>query len=168
MPGSKRVYLSLGSNLGNREVNIGRALAGLAGAGAEMIRVSSLYRTEPVGYTAQPWFLNCAAEVATELMPLQLLRRCQAIERGLGRRRGVSQGPRPIDIDILFYESLVVRAPGLTIPHPRLAERRFVLVPLAEIAPQAEHPVLRQSVLEMLKETPDRSQVLRLWPEAGS
>ncbi|HEY6293365.1 MAG TPA: 2-amino-4-hydroxy-6-hydroxymethyldihydropteridine diphosphokinase [Terriglobia bacterium] len=161
----KHVYLSLGSNLGRREANISTALAKLAGQGVEVVRVSSWYRTEPVGYTAQPWFLNCVVETATGLMPLQLLKRCQAIERELGRKHGTRNGPRPVDIDILLYDSVMIHSPELTIPHPRMAERRFVLVPLSEIAPDAEHPVMRQSMSQMLKETPDRSQVVRLKPE---
>jgi 2-amino-4-hydroxy-6-hydroxymethyldihydropteridine diphosphokinase len=158
----KRVYLALGSNLGDRAERIREALARLGAQGAKTIRVSSLYRTEPVGYKAQPWFLNCVAEVETELMPLQLLRRCRAVERGLGRRPGPRGGPRLIDIDILLYENVVVRSAELTIPHPRMGERRFVLVPLGELAAQLRHPVTRQTVTDMLHETPDRSQFVKL------
>jgi 2-amino-4-hydroxy-6-hydroxymethyldihydropteridine diphosphokinase len=150
----KRVYLSLGSNLGDRRANITKALEQLNKGGIEVRQVSSYYRTEPVGYTAQSWFVNCAAEVATDLMPLQLVRRCQAIERGLGRKPGVRNGPRPIDIDILLYGNAVVSSAEITIPHPRMAERRFVLQPLSEIAPSAEHPLTRQSVHEMLASAP--------------
>ena len=158
----KRVYLSLGSNLGDRRANIERALAQLASSGIRVLRVSSLYRTEPVGYRFQPWFFNCAAEVETGLMPLQLLRRCQAIQREFGRRPGVRNGPRLIDIDILLYESAVIHSPELTIPHPRMAERRFVLVPLSEIAADARYPGSLRTVREMLEEVPDQSQVIRL------
>jgi len=155
----KRVYLALGSNLGDRRTNIETALKRLDASGVKVQRVSSFYRTEPVGYTAQPWFMNCAAEVMTDLMPVQLVRRCQAIQRGLGRRPGPRNGPRLIDIDILLYESAVVRSAEVTIPHPRMAERRFVLVPLSEIAPGAEHPVTRQTVREMLVTAPPAAVV---------
>jgi len=155
-------FLSLGSNLGERKANIENALRRLNEACIQVLKTSSLYRTEPVGYTAQPWFLNCVAEVATDLMPLQLVRRCQAIEREIGRRPGPKNGPRVIDIDILLYENAVVRSPEVTIPHPRMDERRFVLVPLSEIAPAAEHPVTRLTVLEMLQATRDTSQVVKL------
>jgi|SRR5215472_1136636 len=158
----KRVYLSLGSNLGDRQTNIEHALARLGPAGVHVLQVSSLYRTEPVGYKPQPWFLNCAAEVETDLMPLQLLRRCQTIQRELGRRPGLRDGPRTIDIDILFYENAVVHSPELTLPHPRMADRRFVLVPLSEIAASSRHPATQRTVREMLDETSDRSQVVRL------
>ena len=150
----KRVFLALGSNLGDRRANIETALKKLAEDGVKVQRASSFYRTEPIGYTAQPWFVNCAAEVMTDLMPLQLVRRCQAIQREMGRRPGPRNGPRLIDIDILLYESVVMHSPEVTIPHPRMAERRFVLVPLSEIAADAEHPVTRQTVREMLGAAP--------------
>jgi 2-amino-4-hydroxy-6-hydroxymethyldihydropteridine diphosphokinase len=159
---AKRAYLSFGSNLGNRVGNIRSALEMLAGSGVEVRRVSSLYKTEPVDFRAQAWFVNCVAEVETELMPLQLLKALQAVERKLGRRRGTAKGPRQIDIDILLYEKAVIRSAALTVPHERLAQRRFVLVPLRELAAGARHPVTRRTVLEMLSDTPDTSHVRKL------
>lgn len=164
----KRAYLSLGSNLGDRRANIHRALVQLEAQGVRRVRVSSLYKTEPVGYKAQPWFLNCVAEVETDLMPLQLVQRCRAVERKLGRRLGPRGGPRLIDVDILLYENAVVRSAEVTIPHPRMAERRFVLVPLGELAAQARHPVTQQTVADMLHETPDQSQVVKLKVHEGA
>lgn len=155
----KRVYLGLGSNVGDRRANIEEALKRLHESRIQVQRVSSLYRTEPVGYTAQPWFANCAAEVMTDLMPLQLVRRCQAIQRQMGRRPGPRNGPRLIDIDVLLYENAVVRSAEVTIPHPRMAERRFVLVPLSEIAADAEHPITRQTIGDMLASAPAASVV---------
>ncbi len=158
----KRVFLSLGSNLGDRLSHLQEALALLAAAGLEIRRVSSFYKTEPVDLRSQPWFVNCVAEAATDLMPLRLLRICKSVERALGRRPGVSKGPRPMDIDILLYENAVVRSSVLTIPHERLTERRFVLIPLRELAPHIRHPVTQRTVPEMLHDTADTSQVVRL------
>ena len=164
--GTKRVYLSLGSNLGDRAAQISRALRELNATAVEVIQISSHYRTEPVDYQAQPWFTNCVVEVHTSLMPLQLLRALQSIERRMGRKRGLPKGPRPIDIDILFFENAVVRSATLTIPHERLTERKFVLVPLREIAPNLRHPVTQQTVVEMLNQTRDTSKVIRLKAES--
>jgi 2-amino-4-hydroxy-6-hydroxymethyldihydropteridine diphosphokinase len=164
----KRVFLSLGSNLGDRSGNIQRALDALGAAGLEVRRVSSFYRTEPVEFRQQPWFVNCVAEVATDLLPLQLLKAIQRVERGLGRRRGINKGPRKIDIDILLYENVVVRSAALTIPHESMAERRFVLVPLRELEAVLRHPVTERTVLEMLNETADTGQVIRINPQGAA
>lgn len=160
----KSAYLSLGSNLGDRARNIRKALELLPEAGVEIRRVSSFYRTEPVDFRPQAWFVNCVAEAATVLMPLQLLTAVKKVERSVGRRPGGPKGPRPIDIDILLYENIVVRSSALTIPHPRLSDRRFVLIPLRELAADARHPVTRHTVEEMLAETLDKSQVVKLRP----
>jgi 2-amino-4-hydroxy-6-hydroxymethyldihydropteridine diphosphokinase len=157
----KQVYLSLGSNRGDRVANFRRAMEELGKAGVKVQRVSSFYKTEPVDFGPQAWFLNCAVEALTALMPMQLLKAVKSVERALGRRPGVSKGPRPIDIDILLYENVVVRTAALTIPHERMNERRFVLVPLREIAPAARHPVSKRTVAEMLQDAPDLSQVIR-------
>lgn len=162
----KRVYLSLGSNLGDRNANLRKALDELPAAGVEVVCVSSFYLTEPVDYRAQPWFANCVAEVRTELLPLRLLGALQSIERRLGRRRAAPKGPRTIDLDILFYENAVVRTAALTIPHGEIAERNFVLVPLRELAPELRHPVTGRSVSEMLSDTPDRSRVTRIYEQS--
>lgn len=143
-------YLSLGSNLGHREANIKSALK-MLGQEARILKVSSLYETEPVGYKDQPWFLNCACSVETDLSPQALLKFAKAIERKLGRKPTRRFGPRPIDIDILFYDGLVLDSPDLTIPHPRLAERAFVLVPLKEIAANLVHPLLGVTTKELLE-----------------
>ena len=157
----KLVYLSLGSNLGDRAAHLQRALDELATAGLEVARVSPFFRTEPLDYRPQPWFPNGVAEIRTELLPLRLLSTLQRIERKMGRRRTLPKGPRTIDLDILFYDNAVVRAPALTIPHPRIGERKFVLVPLGELVPDLRHPVTRKTVREMLGETSDRSQIAR-------
>ncbi len=162
----KQVYLSLGSNIGDRVANLRKAIEELDKVRVKVQGVSSFYRTEPVDFSPQAWFLNCVVEATTELMPLQLLKAVKSAERAVGRRPGVSKGPRPIDIDILLYENVVVRSSVLTIPHARMSERRFVLVPLRELAPAARHPVTRRTVLEMLQETRDLSQVVRFRVES--
>lgn len=164
MSASKIAYFSLGSNVGDRAQHLARAVEALRSAGIRPRRQSSLYLTEPVGGIEQRPFLNCALEAETTRLPLELLRQVQRLEWALGRRRLVRLGPRLIDIDILLYGSSIVRLPELVIPHPCLAERRFVLVPLNEIAPGLRHPLLHLSVAEMLAATRDRSAVRRWRP----
>ena len=162
MADGKLIYLSLGSNLGDRAANLERAVEALAEIGVRVLRRSSIHETEPVDILAQPWFLNCVVEVETSLGPRQLLEGLQAIEHKFGSKKLVPRGPRIIDLDILFYETAVVHEAGMEIPHPRLAERRFVLVPLVELAPEFLHPVLCKTAAELLAATQDRSAV-RIW-----
>jgi 2-amino-4-hydroxy-6-hydroxymethyldihydropteridine diphosphokinase len=156
---TKTVYLSLGSNLGDREGCLRRAIALVGAAGVRVLRVSSLYETEPLEVRDQPRFLNLVVEAETELFPKQLLARLQKIELDLGRRRTRPKGPRPIDIDILLYGRSAIESAELTVPHPRLADRRFVLEPLAELAPELRHPVNQRTIRELLAAT--AGQVVR-------
>ena len=158
------IYLSLGSNLGDRKDYLSRAIAELRAGGLDVKRVSSIYETEPVGPHSQPWFLNIVVEAETELFPTQLLERIQDIELRLGRRRIVDQGPRTIDIDILFYGNFQIHSERLTVPHPRLEQRRFVLEPLLELAPDLRHPISHLTISELRASTPDHSTVRRLDP----
>jgi 2-amino-4-hydroxy-6-hydroxymethyldihydropteridine diphosphokinase len=162
----KVVYIALGSNVGDRAAMLERAMAAMNSAGIRVSRQSSFYVTEPVDAPGQAWFLNAVVEAETSLLPLQLLHALLRIERELGRRRITPHGPRTIDLDILFYGSSVIRSKELQVPHPRLSERRFVLVPLAQIAPEFRHPVVHKSVTQLLAETPHRSEV-RLWHAAA-
>ncbi len=158
----KTVYLSLGSNVGDREANLRTAIEKLTGLG-ELLAVSSFYETEPVEFTAQPWFLNCAVALRTELMPKLFLSKTLAIEQEMGRRRIQPKGPRVIDIDILLFGNSVIHTPHLDVPHVAMHERRFVLEPLAEIAPEVRHPIFKRTVREMLQSLPHNvGQVKRL------
>ena len=175
MPGAgpaADVYLGLGANLGDRRANLANALDLLARK-VQVARVSGLYETEPVGYAGQPRFLNAVAFVRTALSPQQLLALLKRIERKLGRTPGFRNALRPVDIDILLYGGLVTDSPELTVPHPRLHERAFVLAPLAEIAPEAWHPVMRKTARDLLAEAPGKESVRLLaggewWKAKGS
>jgi 2-amino-4-hydroxy-6-hydroxymethyldihydropteridine diphosphokinase len=168
MAEGKLIYLSLGSNLGDRAANLERAIECLSEIDVRVLRRSAIYETEPVDFLAQPWFLNCVVEAETSLPPHELLEGLQAIERQLGSRKLVPRGPRIIDLDVLFYGTEVIHGEGLKIPHPRLADRRFVLVPLAELAPELRHPVLCSTAAELISCSGDRSAV-RIWqPQQGA
>ena len=150
----KTIYLSLGSNIGDRQANLHAAIERLSAPRLSVLRVSPIYETEPVDYTDQRWFLNLVVEAETALFPMQLLARTGKIERDLGRVRTVPKGPRTIDIDILLYGNAVVHSAMLEIPHPRMAQRRFVLAPLADLAPDLRHPVTHLAVRQMLDQAP--------------
>jgi 2-amino-4-hydroxy-6-hydroxymethyldihydropteridine diphosphokinase len=152
-------YLSLGSNLGRRPANLARARRLLERNGVDVLAASSIYETEPVDYTDQPWFLNQVLEVRSDLDPCGLLCLAKSVEAALKRRPTVLKGPRTIDIDILFAGRLVLEMPGLVIPHPRLERRNFVLVPLKEIAPRLRHPVSGKTVAELAKSAADPGRV---------
>ncbi len=158
-PVKRTVYLSLGSNLDDRAKNLRDAIAALANARVHVVRVSSVYETEPVDYLEQPWFLNCAVEAETELAALELLRALRGIETQMGSKKLIAKGPRLIDMDILLYGNEVIGTPELQVPHPRMHLRRFVLEPLAEIAPNVQHPISHLSISELLVRTPDKSAV---------
>jgi len=146
----RTVYLGLGSNLGHREEMLQSALRALQSPRLRILRVSPVYETEPMDVPDQNWFLNLVAEAETSLFPLQLLHRTAKIEAQLGRRRLLPKGPRTIDIDILLLGNAVVSTPRLQIPHPRFRSRRFVLAPLADLAPNLRDPVTKKTVRELL------------------
>lgn len=153
-----RVYLSLGSNVGDRVANLNSAIDRLRALG-DVLAVSSFYETEPVEFTAQPWFLNCAVSLETEKTPSQLLAGILGIEQAMGRRRVQKKGPRIIDIDILLFGGSIIEEAGLTIPHPAMHERRFVLEPLAEIALEVHHPVFKRSIRELRDALPPGQRI---------
>lgn len=152
-----KVYLSLGSNLGDRERNLRSAIQELPHTGVAVTKVSSFYETEPVDLKEQPWFLNCVVEAETLFDPFLLLRALREIEAKLGSTKLVPKGPRILDLDILLYGAQIIDAPELQVPHPRMHLRRFVLEPLAEIAPMVVHPVLHLTAAQMLAQTLDQA-----------
>ena len=142
------VFIGIGSNIGNKEGNIRKAI-GLIKKKCKILKASSLYETEPVGYKEQDWFLNCAIEIDTKLNPLELLNFLQSIEKKLKRAKTIKNSPRIIDLDILFYSNKIIKEKNLIVPHPRLHERLFVLEPLKEIAPELVHPMFGKSIGEL-------------------
>jgi 2-amino-4-hydroxy-6-hydroxymethyldihydropteridine diphosphokinase len=156
----KLVYLSLGSNLGEREENLHAAIAKLGELG-DLVAVSSFYETEPMEVRSQPWFLNCAVAMKTELMPRQFLSRMLKIEQEMGRRRTLPKGPRTIDIDLLLFGNSIIHTSQLDVPHPAMHLRRFVLEPLAEIAAEVRHPVLKKTARELREALPRNSGAVK-------
>jgi 2-amino-4-hydroxy-6-hydroxymethyldihydropteridine diphosphokinase len=160
-----KYFLSLGSNLGDRRKQLAQALAALQKGGVRVLRFSSLYLTQPVGYADQPWFYNQVVEVSTDLEPAGLLALIKKVERNMGRRPARINRPRPIDIDILLAEDRTVSTKKLVVPHPHLAERKFVLVPLLEIAPGVVHPIDKKRISELRAQCPDQSAVIKISPK---
>lgn len=158
------VFVALGSNLGDRAANLARGVSGLRERGLRITARSSVYETEPVGGPAQGPYLNAVVQAETGLGPEEVLATCLDVERGAGRVRSVANAPRTLDLDLLLFGDTVLEAEGLAVPHPRLHERRFVLVPLAEIAPAARHPVLGLTAREMERRCPDPAAVSRYGP----
>jgi len=164
------VYLALGSNIGEREANLREAVRLLSGSAIQIKKVSSIYETAPVDFLDQDWFLNAVLEAQTDLPSNDLLLTLRAIESQMGSRKSFAKGPRLMDIDILLYGNISLNTPDLQIPHPRMLDRRFVLIPLAEIAPSLRHPSWPSGVSELLQITTDRSEVRKslgassIWP----
>jgi len=153
------VFLSLGSNLGDTRRHLQAARQALAALGVSVEEVSACYATEPVDFKDQPWFLNQVIRVRTDLTPMELVQACLRTEHDQGRRREIAKGPRTLDIDILLYDDLILQHPQLQIPHPRIPLRRFVLEPLAALAPDKIHPVLQETVAKLLARCQDPSRV---------
>jgi 2-amino-4-hydroxy-6-hydroxymethyldihydropteridine diphosphokinase len=160
-------YLSLGSNVGDREAQLREAQARLGAAG-KIVAISSLYETEPVDFTEQPWFLNCVVAFETKQTPEELMTSTLGIEQDMGRRRLQKKGPRTIDIDILLFGEAIADSPEVTIPHPAMHQRRFVLEPLAEIAPSAIHPVFQKTILQLRDTLPAGQAVRRISRSSGA
>jgi 2-amino-4-hydroxy-6-hydroxymethyldihydropteridine diphosphokinase len=157
-----KYFLSLGSNLGKKRQNLARALDSLEQAKVRVLHASSIYRTQPVDHADQPWFYNQVVEVRTSVNPYELLALIKRVEKELGRIPARKKGPRTIDIDILMAENWVMATKRLVIPHPRMTRRKFVLVPLKEIAPTAVHPCLKEKTVDLWKKSRDTSIVRKL------
>src|SRR6185503_13280388 len=166
----QNAYVGLGSNLGDRAAYLLLAVRGMLDAGLDVIRLSSIYETEPLDHEDQPSFLNMVAELRGSTLPApdQMLARLLRIEYALGRTRDVPKGPRTIDLDLLFFKDYQSDTEFLTLPHPRLPARRFVLVPLAELNPALVHPVFGKPISELLAQTKDRSTVIRWMPKTAT
>jgi len=161
-----QIFLSLGSNLGDREKNLRDAIAVMAAAGVRVSRTSSIYETEPVDFADQPWFLNCVIEAETSLAPHDLLLALRGIESRMGSKKKFAKGPRLLDIDILLYGDTIIDKPELQVPHPRMTQRRFVLAPLVELAPHWRHPTWNGTAADLLARLQDHS-VVRRFPESN-
>jgi 2-amino-4-hydroxy-6-hydroxymethyldihydropteridine diphosphokinase len=161
MPG---YFLAVGSNIGDREANLKRAVRELAAADVRTVQSASVYSTEPKEILDQPWFLNTVIEVRTSMEPDDLMRRCLEIEAECGRQRIQPGGPRTLDIDIILSGDRILRSDLVEIPHPRYAKRRFVMVPLAEIAPDVMDPILKVSMAHILASLEDPGEVHRTGP----
>jgi len=159
-------YLSLGSHLGDRAGHLRAAVEKLSGFG-KIVAVSSFYETAPVELTNQPWFVNCAVALETEQVPEAFLGELLALEQSMGRRRTQKKGPRTIDIDILLFGDAIIETAGLSIPHPAMHQRRFVLVPMAEIAPEQSPPILKRSMRELLDALPPGAAVRQILSSEG-
>ncbi len=155
------VYIALGTNVGDRDHNLREAIRFLAESGIQIQKISSIYETEPVDYLNQPWFLNAVLEAQTDLPPLDLLHKLRAIESAMGSKKPFAKGPRLIDLDILLYNNESIATPDLQVPHPRMLQRRFVLAPLAEIAPNLRHPDWPATATQLLASLKDPSAVRR-------
>ncbi|NIM57602.1 MAG: 2-amino-4-hydroxy-6-hydroxymethyldihydropteridine diphosphokinase [Candidatus Aminicenantes bacterium] len=157
-----RYFLSLGSNLGDREKNLAHALALLEKEGVEILKISSLYETQPVDFSAQPWFYNQLVEVRIKANPEAFLDLIKKIENKMGRKRKQKKEPRTIDIDIILAEDKVIHTKELKVPHPRMEKRNFVLLPFVEISPHTFHPVLKEDMKTLLKKSDNRSIVKQI------
>jgi 2-amino-4-hydroxy-6-hydroxymethyldihydropteridine diphosphokinase len=153
----KIAYLALGTNIGDRLANLADARARIAASDLHILRESSIYETAPRDVLDQPWFLNQVIEIESDAMPRMLLSKLQKIERAMGRRKIVAKGPRVIDLDIVLFGNFVIDVEGLKIPHPRMNDRRFVLEPLAELAPDLRHPITKKTIREMLAKVSDQA-----------